>query len=76
MSPAFPKDFSEDLIIDILTPLLEYADTLKETGEHIAQGCLLHVLIADVQQRLEVCFSTACHAQGCHDERDHALYVR
>lgn len=62
MSPAFPKDFSEDLIIDILTPLLEYADTLNETGEHIAQGCLLHVLIADVQQRLEVCFSTACHA--------------
>ena len=46
MFPAFPKDFSEDLIIDILTPLMEYADTLAGSGEHRAQGLLLLVLIA------------------------------
>lgn len=72
MFPAFPKDFSEDLIIDILTPLMEYADTLAGSGEHRAQGLLLLILIADIQQRLGTCFNMACRAYRAAQGSVHA----
>ena len=72
MSPTFPKDFSQTLIIEILIPLMEYADTLADCDERRGQGLLLQTLIADVQQRLEVCFSTACRAYKAAQGSVHA----
>ena len=51
---------------------MEYADTLVDCDERRGQGLLLQTLIADVQQRLEVCFSTACRAYKAAQGSVHA----
>lgn len=52
------EPLGEGLAISILTPLMEYADTLAQTHDRAPQSVLLWVLINDAKQRLESIFET------------------
>lgn len=72
MSFSHCQPLDEVLVVDILTPLMEYAATLEETGERGPQGRLLWTLINDVKRRMEETFNVVnTQSPGIHVEIGH-----
>lgn len=72
MSQSHPEPLGEGLAINILTPLMQYADTLADTYEGGAQARLLWVLINDAKRRMEETFGVVnTQAPGISVEVSH-----